>query len=80
MLRDGKFIKEPPIKIGAHYIPPVYKSQSEEETLIQHVMLNDKQERNSVTFIELGLSVVVILAAAWMIANIFKFIVDLFLG
>lgn len=29
MLRDGRFIKEPPPKIGAHYVPRFYRTVAE---------------------------------------------------
>jgi hypothetical protein len=41
MLRDGKFIKEPPIVIGSHYVPEYHKDKqvSEEEELMQNALL-----------------------------------------
>lgn len=41
MLRDGKFIKEPPIVIGSHYVPEYHKdkSVSEEEEVMQNILL-----------------------------------------
>jgi hypothetical protein len=80
MLRDGKFIKEPPIKIGAHYVPSIYREQSEEERLIQRVILDEKPKKHHLTFMEVGMFMVVVFTAAWMIASLFKFIVDVLLG
>jgi len=44
MLRDGKFIKEPPIVIGSHYVWQYHidKEVSEEEEIMQSVLLEDK--------------------------------------
>lgn len=40
MLVDGKFVKEPPPKIGAQYARDVYKkSVSEEEHFVQDILL-----------------------------------------
>ena len=39
MLIDGKFIKEEPIKIGAHWIPEFKKKSTPEECFIQDVLL-----------------------------------------
>lgn len=39
MLRDGKFIKEPPIKIGAHYVPFQQQSTTKEDEFVQDLML-----------------------------------------
>ena len=36
MLRDGKFIKEPPPKIGSAYVPPFYQSVVDEEPTVQY--------------------------------------------
>lgn len=40
MLRDGKFIKEPPIRIGAHYVPFQQQSVSKEEEFVQNLILH----------------------------------------
>jgi hypothetical protein len=55
MLRDGKFIKEEPIKIGAHY-SPCYKPGffSKEEQFMQAVLLGIEQRRESVLSKVLG--------------------------
>lgn len=44
MLRDGKFIKEPPIVIGSHYVRQYHKDKdvSEEEQVMQNVLLDSK--------------------------------------
>jgi len=44
MLRDGKFIKEPPIVIGSHYVPEYHKDKkvTEEEEVMQNVLLDSK--------------------------------------
>lgn len=39
MLKNGKYIKEKPIKIGAHYVPPQRKGYSDEDNFIQHVFM-----------------------------------------
>lgn len=39
MLRDGKFIKEDPPKIGSHYIPSVEREYSDEEQAMQEINL-----------------------------------------
>lgn len=48
MLRDGKFIKEPPIVIGSHYVPEYHKDKnvSEEEEVMQHVLLGGSARRD----------------------------------
>ena len=47
MLRDGKFIKEDPPKIGAHYVPRLRPEEyTPEERFVQDLVLN-YQERNA---------------------------------
>lgn len=55
MLRDGKFIREQPIKIGAHYTP-CYRPGffSKEEQFMQAVLLGIEQRRESVLSKVLG--------------------------
>lgn len=40
MLRDGQFLQEPPIKIGAHYVRPFRHEPNDNEVFIQSVLLN----------------------------------------
>lgn len=44
MLRDGKFIKEAPPKIGSHYIPPTEREYSDEEKAMQEINLGGKPQ------------------------------------
>ena len=44
MLRDGKFIKEDPPKIGCNYIPPVEREYSDEEQAMQEINLGYKPQ------------------------------------
>jgi len=42
MLRDGYFLREKPVKIGAHYVPVVHQRyQTSEERFMQSVLLED---------------------------------------
>ena len=47
MLRDGKFIKEPPPKIGAHYMPQAPSTFSREEQFVQSILLGIEERRQS---------------------------------
>ena len=42
MLRDGKFIKEDPPKIGSHYVPRHEREYSDEEQAMQEINLGYK--------------------------------------
>lgn len=49
MLRDGKFIKETPPKIGAFYVPKFYQDNpTPEERLVQSLLLGCPESRPSV--------------------------------
>lgn len=48
MLRDGKFIKEDPPKIGSHYIPSSRPAlTSKEEQFMQSVLLGIEERQQS---------------------------------
>lgn len=50
MLRDGKFIKEPPIKIGAHYVPFNSQQTTREDEFVQHlILLGNEPTKGSAT-------------------------------
>ena len=56
MLRDGKFIKEDPPKIGAHYIPQLTaKDFNKEEQFVQSILLGIEERRQSFLSKLLGL-------------------------
>ena len=71
MLRDGKFIKEDPPKIGAHYLPTAqHKDFTEEEWRTQMLLLGDTERKESL------ISDVVIWAAVFLLtANIIYLII-----
>ena len=68
MLRDGKFIKENPPKIGSHYVPQIEREYSEEEQLMQEVNLGYKPKSdykgNSVIYWLIFIYCVIAIAAA----------------
>jgi hypothetical protein len=53
MLKDGKFIKENPIKIGSHYAPPFFRTVTKEEKYIQNVILERKPPKQEPKLIKL---------------------------
>ena len=55
MLRDGKFIKEMPPKIGAHYTPVKAQAFSKEEQFVQSILLGIEEKRQSFLSKILGL-------------------------
>lgn len=45
MLRDGKFIKEEPVKIGVYYIAPKRNIMTEEDLFVQNTLLPSKETK-----------------------------------
>lgn len=80
MLKNGKFIKEPPIKIGAHYVPPPQKPSSEDEWIIQNLILQDKQERRGIFRIDYILYAGFGYLMGYMIVQVLEFISENFFG
>lgn len=48
MLRDGKFIKEPPIRIGAYYMPGNQQQPTPEDEFVQELILCGTPDPKSV--------------------------------
>jgi hypothetical protein len=48
MLRDGRFVKELPPKIGVHYVPKATTTNpSKEEQFVQNILLGIREQRQS---------------------------------
>jgi hypothetical protein len=48
MLKDGKFIKEPPIRIGAYYVPQPPQPISPEDEFVQDLILAGSHDNKGV--------------------------------
>jgi hypothetical protein len=59
MLRDGKFIREDPIKIGSHYIPPFYRTVTKEDQAIQRTLMGDRRRLPALDSFDVGIYIVV---------------------
>ena len=58
MLRDGKFIKEDPPKIGSHYVPQFYTSVASSEPTVEYQTRWQNVHEKYLSSIDVG---------AWMI-------------
>jgi hypothetical protein len=48
MLKDGRFVKELPPKIGVHYVPKAATTNpSKEEQFVQNILLGTREQRQS---------------------------------
>lgn len=45
MLKNGKFIKEQPVRIGAHYVPPKHKTPTEEDVFVYRVVMGERYRK-----------------------------------
>lgn len=80
MLKDGQFIKEPPVKIGVNYIPPIHRPYSAEEQFIQDIILNQKCEKQTTVIVETCIGLVAVYAIGWMIATVARTILEVLIG
>lgn len=66
MLRDGQFLAEPPVKIGAHYVPARRHEMTETELFTQSVLLGaaPKPAKKSRT------DVIALAIAAYIVASL----------
>ena len=76
MLKNGKFIKEPPIKIGVHYVPSFNKTLTEEEKEMQQVLLRERRRKRK----PVNLGVGGFLVLAYMFFCIIVLIANLTVG
>jgi len=70
MLRDGRFVKEPPPKIGSAYVPKFYQTVTESNHVIEKDTRWSQFYRNNLSSFEVG---------TWMII-VYTFIAVLITG
>jgi len=80
MLRDGKFIKEPPIKIGAYYVPFQQQSTTKEDEFVQELILCESMKPSanprSAKTVDMLMYVLMIWIGVAALVPFLKFIVD----
>lgn len=80
MLRDGKFIRETPPKIGAHYVPKYYQTVTESGGVIeQETRWRNFYNRHLSSF-EVGAYMIVIYAAVAVLITIVRGVYNLLFG
>ena len=80
MLRDGKFIREDPVKIGSHYVRPFYQTVSEEEQAIQKSLMGDKRRIPALDSFDVGIYIVVFYVVISVVLTAIKGIFTALLG
>ena len=54
MLRDGRFIKEPPPKIGSHYVPEFYQTVQDSSRMIESESRWQAFYRKNISMFDVG--------------------------
>lgn len=76
MLRDGAFIKEQPVKIGAYYVRPAKHVATEEEYILQDALLqkesNDRINSMGLGMVAAGVAYLAIELVSMAVASIRK--------
>ena len=54
MLRDGQFIKEPPPKIGSHYVPEFYQTVQDTSRMIESESRWQAFYRKNISMFDVG--------------------------
>lgn len=76
MLRDGKFIKEAPPRIGSHYVPNFYQSVSTDEPIVEYQSRWQNVHEKYLTSIDVGAWVVLFYAAIGVVLTILRALFD----
>ncbi len=76
MLRDGKFIKEAPPRIGSHYVPNFYQSVVTDEPIVEYQSRWQNVHEKYLTSIDVGAWVVLFYAAIGVVLTILRALFD----
>ena len=78
MLRDGQFVKEPPPKIGSHYVPQFYQTVQNTNRIIEQESRWQAFYRKNISSFDVGaimvLIYVVLAVAITVLRELFHFI------
>ena len=78
MLRDGQFVKEPPPKIGSHYVPQFYQTVQNTSRIIEQESRWQAFYRKNISSFDVGaimvLIYVVLAVTITLLRELFHFI------
>lgn len=77
MLRDGKFIKEEPPKIGSHYVPQFYRTVMGVEPVVEYQTRWQNMHEKYLSSIDVGAWIVLFYAAIGVALTILRALFDL---
>ena len=76
MLRDGKFIKEDPPKIGSHYVPQFYTSVASNEPTVEYQTRWQNVHEKYLSSIDVGAWIVLFYTAIGVALTIVRAMFD----
>ena len=76
MLRDGKFIKEDPPKIGSHYVPQFYTSVTDTEPTVEYQGRWQNMHEKYLSSIDVGAWIIMFYAAIGVALTILRALFD----
>jgi len=76
MLRDGKFIKEDPPKIGSHYVPQFYTSVASSEPTVEYQSRWGNVHEKYLSSIDVGAWIIMFYAAIGVALTILRALFD----
>jgi len=76
MLRDGKFIKEEPPKIGSHYVPQFYTSVASSEPTVEYQSRWENVHEKYLSSIDVGAWIIMFYAAIGVALTILRAVFD----
>lgn len=80
MLRDGRFIKEEPPKIGSHYVPKFYQTVIESGSVVEHETRWLNFYRKNLSSFEVGTWMVAIYVFIAVIVTMLRGLYNLLFG
>ena len=76
MLRDGKFIKEDPPKIGSHYVPQFYQSVTCNEPTVEYQTRWGNVHERYLSSIDVGAWMILFYAAIGVALTLLRSVFD----
>jgi len=80
MLRDGKFIKEEPPRIGSAYVPPFYKTVTNEMPTVEYTTWWKHVHEKYMTSIDVGAWIILFYAVIGVGLTILRAMFDWLIG
>jgi hypothetical protein len=80
MLRDGQFIKEPPPKIGSHYVPQFYQTVQERSGAIESENRWEAFYRKNISSFDVGAIMILMYVVLALVVTVLRELFHLLFG